>query len=277
MCQNNSNNVDYSLLTPNTGMVTITSASSSLAGTGSVAVLTGAANGTIIKSVTIKATMATTTGMVRLFIGTGDGVTKSLFKEVPIPANPVLAATPTPAPILPMFEITLDGGFELKSGYKLFASGSNGQTFNIIAEGVNWAYPATLPPACCNFIQKTANTGVKTISTANTALDGNGAVNVLQASPAPVNGTLLKNVTIKALQSTHEGMVRLFLSADGITYFLLKEIQVPETTQSSVEPSFKMVVPLDFALQRSYFIAATTQLAESFAITVEGEDWVYGV
>ncbi len=276
MCQSNADSQDYSLLTANTGMATITTANSSLAGASATAVLTGASNGTIIKSVTIKAVQPTVTGMVRLFIGTGDGVTKSLYKEIPIPANPVLAATPTPTLVLPMFEITLDGGFELKSGYKLYASTDTTQSFNIIAEGLNYTYPVTLPASCCNFLQKTANTGLKTISTANVELNGSGAVNVLQAA-ALMNGTTLKNVTIKALQSTHAGMIRLFLSADGVTYFLYKELMVPETTQSSNEPSFKTVLQLDFDLQKSYYIAATTQLGESFAITIEGVDWKYPI
>ena len=51
---------------------------------------------------------------------------------------------------------------------------------------------------------------------------------------------------------------------------------VPETTQASNTPSFKYVLPLDFDLQKNYIVGATTQLAESFALTIEGADWIYG-
>jgi len=61
---------DYSLLTANTGIVTISVANPNLNGTGTlVTLITGAENGTIVKSVIVKAAMPVTTGMVRLFVG----------------------------------------------------------------------------------------------------------------------------------------------------------------------------------------------------------------
>ena len=54
----------------NTGMQTISTANSNLDGTGTLssAILTGSANGTLIKTVTVKAQVTTTQGMVRLYI-----------------------------------------------------------------------------------------------------------------------------------------------------------------------------------------------------------------
>jgi hypothetical protein len=85
-------------------------------------------------------------------------------------------------------------------------------------------------------------------------------------------------VAIKALQSTSiNGMIRLFISADGNTYFLLREISVPQTTQSGFEPSYKDVVEMNFNLQPDYVLGVATQNSESFGITVEAESWSYPI
>ena len=55
------------------------------------------------------------------------------------------------------------------------------------------------------------------ISTAETELVGAAAVNIFQAATGSFKGAALKRVTIKAMQSTHAGVVRIFLSADGLT------------------------------------------------------------
>jgi hypothetical protein len=275
MCANN----DFSLLSANTGIATISVANQSLIGDDAVEIITGAGNGTIIKSVTIKAITPTTTGMVRLFIGTGDGSSKSLYKEIPIPTNPVLQATPTPALILPMFETVLEGGFKLKSGYKLYASTQNAEKFNIIAEGVNWNYAdVPVPPAhplpCCTYLRETANTGLGIVNTANSKLEGGGAVVPIFEADSTTNGSSIMNITIKALQSTHLGMIRLFIN-DGVNNYLYKEILIPETTQSSNMPAFKHVIESGLKLQAGYKIVASTEISEPFALTVEAADWIY--
>jgi hypothetical protein len=99
---------DYSLLTANTGIAQVDTANAFVNGNGTIAtVLTAAAKGTIVRSVIIKAIQPVTMGMVRLFVQ-GSGET-SLYKEIPVTVTPALNATPTPAPILPMFEVDLDG------------------------------------------------------------------------------------------------------------------------------------------------------------------------
>ncbi|MBC7554653.1 MAG: hypothetical protein H7257_11810 [Taibaiella sp.] len=266
---------DYSQLTANTGLANINTAHPLLDGTGSTKVFTAGGKGAIIKSVTIKATQPTTKGMVRLFIGNAAGSAFALYKEVPIPTNPALTNTPTPVIVLPSFEITLEGGFKLSAGMCLYASTQNEQSFNIITEGLNWDYPTPKPSNCCNYLNSTAKTGIGTISVANASLTGSGSItNILTSSPLLNNGTNIANVVIKALQSTNPGMVRLFIT-DGTTKYLYKEIMIPETLQSSNNPSFKQIVPINFSLKAGYVIAASTEIAEAFAVTAEGLDWNY--
>ena len=87
---------------------------------------------------------------------------------------------------------------------------------------------------------------------------------------------IIKKITIAALQSTHNGVIRFFISPDsGVSNFLMMEILIPETTQSSSQPSYKVVLTDEFHIQEGYMLRASTQLSESFAITVEGTDWGY--
>ena len=275
---------DYSQLTAVTGLQSISTASASLAApaSGATPIVTAGAKGMIVKSITIKATQPTTNGMVRIFVSDGLG-NFSLYKEVPVPVNPVFAATPTPPLVLPMFEMKLEGGLKLAPGFQIFAATQNAESFNVIVEGLDWNYPVyTAPevPPCCSLINNTANTGIGTVNVANSSLKGGGAiVDLLTASPT-AKGTTINNVVIKATQSTHPGMVRLFITPDGgTTYFLYKEILIPETTQSSNMPAFKQIVNCDFCMQHSggnpFMLSASTEVGEGFALTVEGTDWNY--
>ena len=272
---------DWSQITANTGIALVNAANPNMDGTGtSATVLTAnGTNGTTVKSIIIKSQGANTMGMVRLWLGTSFG-TSSLFREIPIPVNPVLATTPTPPPVLPMLEFDLIVDLKLQNGDKLFATTVNGEPFTIIAEGLDWKYPVS-SPACCSFTKEFASTGFGKVSTANTNTTGlingsPGLVNIFTAPGVGSNGTLIKSITISALTSTNLGMVRLFLSSDnGATYNLWMEINIPVTTQSNFQPSYKQVFNENFYLSAGYIIAATTQIANSFAFTVEGVSWTY--
>ncbi len=265
---------DYSLQTANLGIANIDSAVTSLTGTNATPVYTAASsgfNGSIIKSIRIKATGPVTKGMVRLFISNSGGSAISLLKEIPIPVTPILDATPTPMPALPLYEMVLNGGLKLEPGYKLLAATQNAQSFNIITEGLDWKYPGTLPNDCCNYIQQKAVTGLGTISAANTIV-------AVYTAPGSTNGSFVKTVTIKAMGPTSiNGMISLYVSSDGSNFTLLQEIVVPETDQSGYEPSFKMVVDLNLNINSGYVIGASTLLAEGFAVTVEANDWTYPI
>ncbi len=254
--------------TANTGMATISTANTNLDGTGTLGtVLTGAANGTLVKTVTFKAQGNTTQGMLRLFIY--DGTNTRLIEEFEVPAVTKSGQDHS-------YEMTVPCNFRLKSGYVLKASTQNAETFNVIAQGADWAYYATtVRPESTNY---TANTGMVLISTANTALDGTGTLGtVLTAgvSASGWKGCQVESVTIKSIQNTTYGMVRLFIY-DGTNTKLLTEVEVPAITKSGVAQSFSRTVMLDtFELQPGYVLKASTQNAESFTVIAEGLDWKY--
>jgi len=273
---------DYSLLQANTGVVTLTTANPNLDGSGAlVSVITASANGTLIKSLIIKAAEPTTgLGMVRLFINNG-GEAFGLIREIPIGINPALMSTPTPFPVMPTLEIDLIDPIRLQSGDSLHASTQSAQTINVIAEGLDWAYPEVYNGApgsagittCCNFEQLTALTETITITTANPNLNGSGTIASLLTAAS--EGTIIRSVTIAALTSTQPGgMVRFFIN-DGEGYTLWMEVMIPSSTQSSFIPSFKVALSEDFHLQAGYSIGVSTHLAQSFAVTIEGLTWSY--
>jgi hypothetical protein len=253
--------------TAKTGMVQISTANSGLDGSGSLGtVITGASNGTLIKSVWIKAITNTDQGMIRLFVD--DGGTKSLIKEIPVEAR-------TKASINPAFETLVDLNFTLESGVILKASTQSANTFNIIAEGLDWTYGSQVRMDTTKY---TTNTGSVVISTANSNLDGTGALGLVYTagSSATYNGSSIDSITIKASVSNTPGMVRLYLD-DLTTKFLFKEIIIPSVTKSATDRSFERTIVFenDFELQAGYKIHASTQVAESFHVTAEGNDWNY--
>ncbi|MGZ3949110.1 MAG: hypothetical protein ACXVDZ_12200 [Bacteroidia bacterium] len=119
--------------TANTGMGLISAANTNLDGSGTVVtILTAASNGTLIETVTVKATQTTTRGMVRLFVYDGTN-SKTLIHEVQVP--------PTTASALDhSFVARVPLNLNLKSGYSLLASTQNAETFQVIAEGLDWTY-----------------------------------------------------------------------------------------------------------------------------------------
>lgn len=253
--------------TANTGIVTISTANSNLDGTGTLGtVLTAASNGTLVKRIWIKAQTSTTSGMIRFFV-TGSGATY-LIAEVEVPAV-------TKSSTDPSFEMVLPINYALDSGYVLKAATANAETFNIIAEGLDWAYYATSVRS--ESTQYTANTGMASISTANTALNGSGTITSVLTADASSKGTLVNSVKVKATVNTQAGMVRLFVTPTGAepTHYLLTEIPVPAVTKSATDISFGADVSLDFALKAGYSLRASTEKAETFNVIAEGADWAY--
>lgn len=250
--------------TANTGIVVISTANSNLDGSGTLAnVLTGASNGTLIKTVTIQATGNTTSGMVRLFVY--DGTNTKILYEANIPA--VTKSNRDPA-----FAITIPLNYRLKSGGILKAATQNAESFNVIAEGLDWAYYGSIREECTRY---TANTGMANIATANSNLDGSGTLGTFFTAAS--NGTVIQSITIKAQVSTTPGMIRLFLY-DGSNNQLFKEIPVPYVTKSATAHSFSHLIDfggIDFALKTGWLLKASTENAESFNIVAEGLDWSY--
>ncbi|MGZ3883223.1 MAG: hypothetical protein ACXVP0_07270 [Bacteroidia bacterium] len=253
--------------TANTGMGQVTVANANLDGTGTVAtILTAASNGTLIKSITVKGTGTNAEGMVRLFLNDNNGNIR-LIEEIPVPANTVSGTNPA-------FEYSFDCDYTLKAGWFLQAATQNAETFNIIAEGLNWTYyTAMVRPESTQY---TANNGTVVISTANPNRDGTGTLGtvITAGSSATYKGYQMSSVTFKALGNTTTGTLRLFLY-DGTNTRLLSEIMVPAITQTGTEPSFERTINLSRFLQAGWSIKASTENAESFAVSIEGNDWKY--
>lgn len=250
--------------TANTAMNTVSSAESALDGTNAVTILTGASNGTLIKTVSVKASGNTTEGMVRLFVY--DGVQTKIISEINIPRVTKSSRYPT-------FETTIDLDFILEASSILKATTQNAESFNIIAEGLDFAYYGSVRPESTKY---TANTGMVTVSTANTNLDGTGALGTVLTAAS--SGTIIQSIVIKAQVNTTPGMIRLFLY-DGSTYTkLFKEILVPYVTKSGTAHSFSHRIDFDgkdFALKSGWILKASTENAEAFNIIAEGLDWSY--
>jgi len=254
--------------TANTGIVNISTANGERDGTGTLGtVLTAASNGTLIKTVTVKARVSTTHGMVRLFVH--DGTYTRLLKEIDV--FPV-----TKASINPAFEAKVDLNYTLKAGWILKASTQNAESFNIIAEGLDWTYYTTSVRP--DTTQYTANNGIVSIATANANLDGTGTLGTAftAGSSGTYKGCSIETITIKATVNNTPGMVRLYIY-NGTTSFLFKEVVIPSITKTGTDKAcdFTLVLDDNFDLKAGYLIKASTEKAENFNIMVEGKDWNY--
>lgn len=121
--------------------------------------------------------------------------------------------------------------------------------------------------------QYTPNTGMVTISTANSNLDGTGTLGTVITGAS--NGTLIKTITIKAIVTTTQGMVRIFVDDAKGGIVLLKEIEIPAAIKSATDPAFEITLPLYFKLKSTYILKASTEKAESFNVIAEGQNWTY--
>jgi hypothetical protein len=268
--------------TANTGMVKISTANTNLDGTGTLGtVITGASNGTLVKNVYIKATdtgnYSTAQGMIRLFVYDGTANTR-LLMEIDVP-NASQSSTDT------SWETCIPLNYHLKSGYILKASTQNGDGFNVIAEGLDFAYYATsVRPESTNY---TANTGLVLANAANTALDGSGTVGTdifsevtAGASGSGWKGLVIDSINIKGIVDTTKGMVRIFIqntSTGAANTFLLTEVFVPPVDASGTFQSFhrRIDFPQRLQIQAGFKILATTQNAESFTVIADAMDWKY--
>jgi hypothetical protein len=251
--------------TANTAIAQLTTGNSYMDGTEAVTVLTAASNGTLIKTVTIKATGNTTEGMVRLFAYEGS-ITK-LIAEVKVPI--ITRDSRNKA-----FEVILPLNLMLEADGILKATTANSETFNVIAEGLDWVYYTTsVRPESTNY---TANTGFTTIATANTYTDGKGDME--QVIAATSSGTQIQSINIKSQVSTTPGMIRLYLYTGSGDKRLFLEIAVPYVTKSATAHSFSHRIDFGgrgFALKSGWSLWASTANSESFNVIAEGLNWEY--
>lgn len=246
----------------NTGLVNIATANPNLDGTGvlgSVLIAPGLGYaGTSINAITIKATGNTTEGMVRLFVF--DGVNYFLWKEVYIPEN-------TQTGVVQAFQISVYDELNLNPGETLYASTENAESFNIYANGIDSQNCDCSDECACSDMLTVAHTGLRNISTANSNLNGTGAIGVVLAAPAgpTLFGTQIPTINIKAAQTTTQGMIRLFID-NGIAKFLIWEVPIPGCTQTGVEPTYRTQCFAGIDLEPGYSLCASTQNAESFNV-----------
>lgn len=118
-------------LIPHVGCAAISTANTTRDGTGTIGtVFTAGSNGSRIHRITIKATVTTTAGIVRLFLH--DGSNYFLWREVL-----VTAATPSGTVIAYewIWEMPDEKSLVLNNNWSLRASTNNAENFNVIAEG----------------------------------------------------------------------------------------------------------------------------------------------
>lgn len=116
-----------------------------------------------------------------------------------------------------------------------------------------------------------AKTALGFIDSANSSMTGAGATTIYTAS---LDGGTISSIAIKAQGQTTPGMVRIFLQdSGGGTTELLFEVAIPGMPQSGTQPSFGIVIPLNFVVESGYKILASTQNGEPFNIIVSATDW----
>jgi hypothetical protein len=256
-----------------TGMVNIATANPNLNGSGVLGTVLVAlpgntsSKGTIVSSITIKATGSTTEGMVRLFID--DGTTKYLYKEIYVPAV-------TQTSVQPAFLAVLNDELILDPGTMLKASTQKSESFNVVANASAWKDCVCDDVSPFGEIQYFANTGLVHISTPNSNLNGTGPLSniIIASNSGPLSGgTQVPYVTVKATASSSLGMVRIFIS-DGTNNFLIREIQIPQASQTAVEPTFRGIIPLEIFLKPNHILKASTQNADGFNLIAAASDWL---
>jgi hypothetical protein len=244
--------------TANTGFVTITTANTNLDGSGTLGtVLTAGSNGTLIKTITVTSNESCSMGMIRLFIY--DGSNNRLFKEIEVIATDA-------SNINPRFEVHIPMDFTLKAGYVLKASTEIGESFNVIAEGLDWEYYTT--SVRTDTTEYTANTGMGTLTTQGTG------VAILTAG---AKGCSVESVTIKAIESPNDGLVAIYLSDGVSSYALYADIKVEAVKRSAIASSYEYtyVFENDFELKAGYILAMITRSNQLFKVTAEGLNWDY--
>lgn len=97
-------------------------------------IYTAPADGSRIEYIRAIATGTTTAGMIRLFFATTSGGTKYLIGEMG-----VSAATPSASVQTWSGEFVFTRPFLMKSGYTLFATTHNSETFHVFAIGAEYA------------------------------------------------------------------------------------------------------------------------------------------
>lgn len=257
--------------TAKTGIAQINTANTSLTGSGTVGiVLTGASNGTLIKKIWIKATGSTSRGMIRLFVNNPSTGSVALLREIEVPEI-------AQASIRPTFEAVLLLNFSLKAGLQLLASTQIGNTFNIIAEALDWSYYSTSVRTDTTKFSPVFTAGAIAIANANLNGTGTLAICYTAGAAATYKGSSISTISSKGTVANTPGMLRFYVNS-GTTSYLFKEVIIPAHAISGTDRSFEQVMDFgndDFDLQAGYTIRVSTQIAQNFNVMGEGNNWSY--
>lgn len=112
--------------------------------------------------------------------------------------------------------------------------------------------------------------GFGLLTTANTNLNGSGTiVDIITGGSL---GTIIRQVSIKALQNVSPGMIRFFIH-DGNSYNLIREIPVNPQGQSGQYTSYGEVISFsNLILPSGFKFSASTEINENFSVMVAGLD-----
>jgi len=253
-----------------TGITQINTANTNTDGTGTISnIIKGTQNGVMVKNIFIKALSSTTNGMVRIFVQNDLRTVIQLLYEIEIPAI-------TQAAIRPTFEATVPINFTLQNGYTLMASTQNAESFNIIAEGMEWSYYTSAVRQDTTKLYPKFESA--TVQTANSNLNGTGVIEIVYTAGATptYKGSSINTINIKSAVNVNPGMIRLYINDTNNSY-LFKEIIVPTLNYSGTDKTFNHTLNFedDLDIQAGYSICASTQLSEQSNVFAEGNDWNY--
>ena len=114
--------------------------------------------------------------------------------------------------------------------------------------------------------------GAQRISTANPNRDGTGTIATLVS--AGLSGCRIDSVSIKAVGSTSQGMIRFFLLNSG-TYRFLTEDQVDPVTASGVDKTHESYIEFGggLILETGWSLCVSTEVADTFDVIAFGGDF----
>jgi len=251
-----------------TKLITISTANPNLDGSGTIAnLITGSSNGTLLKSILVKALTDTTDGMIRLFVKNSGGV-YCLLSEFSV--LPIIRSNRDVS-----FSINIPLNYSLSSGESIGISTENSDSFNVIAEAFDLSY-STSTCFVGSSLELHPNSAVNVVNTSNSSLDGTGTCSKIITASADYAGLILSALAIKAQQSVSPGMVRFFIQDKSSgNLFLFNEVSIPSTIRNEHLSSFQYSVLQNgsYCIAPEFSIWASTENSEFFTIIAEGSDW----
>lgn len=252
-----------------TGVTNISVANPYLDGNGEIEpLIVGSGAGTFVKTLIIKAQTSTSHGMIRLFSKKGaSGSPILLVAEYPV--LPTLQSGRDPS-----FSMTVPLNYNLEANERLLVSTDQADTFGVIAEAFDIVNSSTTQFINTSLEYKT-NVGAGQINSANSNLDGSGAIENILSASSTAQGCSVSSILISALQTTAPGMVRFFLEDETSTKTLFNEVVIPYSFRSTCLKAFsyQVIGHGSLCLGPGFSICASTERNDAFSITIEGADW----